>query len=142
MIRCMPPFSVVGENGGWRHASQLQKRPQPRKITVSDVIITKTSNTLADLQDSADNKRRKFQGSSAERIAALPGPKQTRAVIRPTPTRDAMTLDELDKVTQEEESKFTEIMRADLQRSGDTPGKAPGDTRNNDGTLKVPLNEV
>jgi hypothetical protein len=114
LIKGMPAFSVVDEDDGWRQASQMQRRPQPRRITVGDFVPTSTSNKFGDLPDSADSRRCKPPGISTKRVATPPRPKLT--TMRPTPTLDDMTLDELDKIIQEEEARFTSIMNAEEDR--------------------------
>ena len=61
LIRGMPAFSVVDEDDGWRQASQMQRRPQPRRITLGDFVATSVSNKFGMLKDSNDEQRHKLK---------------------------------------------------------------------------------
>jgi hypothetical protein len=107
----MSASSVVDGNDGWREASEIQRRPHPRRITVGDFLATSVSNKFGALEDNGGERRRKQKNSQP-----LPVPKTVREVTalemttRATSSFGDMTLDELDRAIKEEEAKFVTTM--------------------------------
>ena len=119
LIRGMPAFSVVEEDDGWRQASQMQRRPQPRRITVGDFVATQVSNTFGALKDS-NGKRRNTPKSSVHgnptETLPVQAPTNKPPRVHNTVSLDKMTLDELDRVIKEEEANFIAVMEAEASR--------------------------
>ena len=118
MLRGKSVFSVTNEgDDGWRQASQIQRRPQPRKITVGDFMTTTiTSNKYSALHsDNVPSRkhRQSVQPKEYGPVKAMQSASRKTPCTRTVLSADEMTLDELDRVIKEEENKFIAIMKAE-----------------------------
>ena len=107
LLRGQSIFAITSEDDdGWRQASQIQRRPQPRRITMGD--------TYEMLQDSDSGIRRMVNAvHSAPDVAHKdPTPKiaPKPSCVRTITSLSDMTLDEPDRVTTEEEAKVVAVM--------------------------------
>ena len=106
LLRGHSVFAITSEDDdGWRQASQIQRRPQRRRITVGDFMTTTSvSNKYDMLQDSDSGRRRRIKAvhSAPDVVHKDPTPKVAydsgcaRSCVRTTTSLDDMTLDELD----------------------------------------------
>ena len=124
MLRGKSVFAVTNEeDDGWRQASQIQRRPQPRRITVGDFLTTTSlSNKYGALQDNtklSKKCRQSVQPTESRPTKAVQN--QCRSVSKKPPcvrtilSTEDMTMDELDKIIMEEEAKLVAILQNDAE---------------------------
>ena len=108
----MPVFSLTGENDGRRKASDIQRRPQPRRITVGDFVPTAVANRFGTLEgENKQSKKRPAKPAEPKDILKTTYEVEVpKGTTQTTPSLDVMTLDELDRVIKEEEARFASIM--------------------------------
>ncbi len=121
MLRGKSVFSVTNEDDdGWRQASQIQRRPQPRKITVGDFMTTTTtSNKYGALHDStilSKKCRQPVQPREYKPVKAMQPLSRKAPCARTILSADEMTLDELDRVIKDDGANFVAVMQAEAEK--------------------------